>query len=129
MLAAAETKSERGLLPPTAFPRLVKLQHRPTTTTFSSISFSAFRQRLSIMCGISTVVVLSPPDKRQNGDSANQDGAQAETKQRLRDEMQESLDIIKHRGPDASGVWISEDERVGTASLDNTTEGSRNMTD
>lgn len=27
--------------------------------------------------------------------------------------MQESLNIIKHRGPDNSGVWISTDEKIG----------------
>lgn len=31
----------------------------------------------------------------------------------LETEMDESLEIIKHRGPDARGVWISPNGRVG----------------
>lgn len=72
------------------------------------------------MCGISTLVVLSHPNAEQNGDFFNNShhGGPEPTshpaKQRLQDEMHESLDIIKHRGPDASGVWVSDDERIGT---------------
>jgi asparagine synthase (glutamine-hydrolysing) len=31
----------------------------------------------------------------------------------LETEINDSLEIIKHRGPDARGVWISPDRRVG----------------
>lgn len=28
--------------------------------------------------------------------------------------VNESLDTIKHRGPDSNGQWISDNERIGT---------------
>ena len=31
----------------------------------------------------------------------------------LTNEIDDSLDIVKHRGPDARGQWISADGRVG----------------
>lgn len=69
------------------------------------------------MCGISTIVVL-PPSSTGNGEGSStehDDGRDvALNRQRLHDEMRESLETIKHRGPDASGVWISGDERIGT---------------
>lgn len=44
---------------------------------------------------------------------------------KLAKEVDESLDMIKHRGPDARGQWISGDKRVGpltflTCSLEST---------
>ena len=32
---------------------------------------------------------------------------------KLAKELDDSLDLIKHRGPDARGQWISPDKRVG----------------
>lgn len=86
------------------------------------------------MCGISTIVVL--PRSVHDGslkshDDAGRPDETSSTRQRLQSEMQESLNVIKHRGPDASGVWTSEDERIGTTSLDkkSPTKASRIMTD
>lgn len=69
------------------------------------------------MCGISTVVVLPRVARQRNDEHDDQNAAVGEqntTGQALREEMQTSLDIIKHRGPDASGIWISQNERIGT---------------
>jgi asparagine synthase (glutamine-hydrolysing) len=53
------------------------------------------------MCGITCAVALrghGPLDK---------------DRRRLGQTLEDSLDTIKHRGPDADGYWISEDCRVG----------------
>lgn len=64
------------------------------------------------MCGISCILALhgQAPQTEQltNGHTPS-----SERKQ-LSKELDESLDQIKHRGPDARGQWISEDNRVGT---------------
>lgn len=56
------------------------------------------------MCGISCVVAV---DKR---DEAN---GQSSTGKELQSELDASLEYIKHRGPDAKGIWTSDDQRVG----------------
>jgi asparagine synthase (glutamine-hydrolysing) len=60
------------------------------------------------MCGISAIVALP---YSQNGDPDHFDD------EALKKQMQESLDLIKHRGPDYSGIWISEDRRIGVVFL------------
>lgn len=55
------------------------------------------------MCGISAIVALAA--KTENGVPGN--------REKLTAQMQASLDMIKHRGPDSDGIWISEDERIG----------------
>jgi asparagine synthetase B (glutamine-hydrolysing) len=66
------------------------------------------------MCGISCVVTL-----RGNGAKANSYGArfQAEAYGRerhvLSQQMEKSLETIKHRGPDGRGYWFSDFNRVG----------------
>jgi asparagine synthetase B (glutamine-hydrolysing) len=50
------------------------------------------------MCGISAVLSLS-------------EGSICP--QALASQMNESLQLIKHRGPDARGQWLSSDYRVG----------------
>ncbi|KAL0489540.1 asparagine synthase [Acrasis kona] len=50
------------------------------------------------MCGISVVVSLDESSKK--------------TKSEINKELDASLDLIKHRGPDSRGIWISEDGRV-----------------
>lgn len=77
------------------------------------------------MCGISCIVLLPDPATGQDASHSEEDhGERTEetdsAKHRLHDEMQKSLEIIKHRGPDASGVWISEDERIGRVNMDRT---------
>ncbi|PVI02690.1 glutamine-hydrolyzing asparagine synthase [Periconia macrospinosa] len=56
------------------------------------------------MCGISVLVDLERRvDSRLAGDEA---------KCRMYEELDKSLDMIVHRGPDSRGIWISEDNRV-----------------
>lgn len=82
------------------------------------------------MCGISTIVVLRRPEAEQNGNLSNGihhdqlEPTPVPAKQLLHDEMQESLDIIKHRGPDASGVWVSDDERIGKMQVQHPSQSS-----
>jgi asparagine synthase (glutamine-hydrolysing) len=69
------------------------------------------------MCGISCVFGLkahSPePHQHQTNGYANGDAHMQERKKLLRD-LDQSLDKIKHRGPDSRGYWLSADNRVGT---------------
>lgn len=69
------------------------------------------------MCGISCVFGLkahSPePHQHQANGYANGDTHLQERKKLLHD-LDQSLDKIKHRGPDARGHWLSADNRVGT---------------
>lgn len=73
------------------------------------------------MCGISVVVALqgaSHKSKQSSGGPypANthavdlQYDAQAT---QIAKELDDSLDLIAHRGPDSRGQWISPDKRVG----------------
>lgn len=75
------------------------------------------------MCGISCVLALQ--NSRQhlhetgslpNGakDAAVNGGADRAT---VSKELDESLEMIKHRGPDSKGQWISSDGRVGPLTL------------
>jgi asparagine synthetase B (glutamine-hydrolysing) len=68
------------------------------------------------MCGISAVVSLSPrpldagvaggaPKSYTNGSN----GSNGSTTSKL----EQSLETIKHRGPDARSTWTSSDGRVG----------------
>lgn len=57
------------------------------------------------MCGISAFLSLS------EGASCPQ--ADTIYPQALANQMNESLQLIKHRGPDARGQWLSSDYRVG----------------
>lgn len=69
------------------------------------------------MCGISCVFGLkahSPqPHQQQPNGYTNGDTQAQERKMLLRD-LDQSLEKIKHRGPDSRGHWLSEDNRVGT---------------
>ena len=56
------------------------------------------------MCGISCTV--------QFGHNAR-DSGEAPTTPELEAEMEASLELIKHRGPDSRGIWISKDGAVG----------------
>lgn len=58
------------------------------------------------MCGITCAVAL-----RGHGPLAKECDELSKT-------LEESLNTIKHRGPDADGHWISEDCRVGTSRSD-----------
>lgn len=57
------------------------------------------------MCGISVVVTL---------DTKATSSKDSRYRAELKEKLGRSLDSIKHRGPDARGLWISENNRVGT---------------
>lgn len=68
------------------------------------------------MCGISCTLGVdghapahaSPSHNHVNGDTTDS------ARKKLFHSLDQSLDQIKHRGPDARGHWISQDNRVGT---------------
>ena len=77
------------------------------------------------MCGITASLTLQQPavangdvneyvnghaDGHTNGHINGHIKPRHET---LTKEIEESLEIVKHRGPDARGKWISSDGRVG----------------
>ena len=71
------------------------------------------------MCGISCILSLQnshhkipDPGRLPNGVEGVELNGDVEYNG-LAKEMDESLDTIKHRGPDARGQWISPDKRVG----------------
>ncbi|KAF6804434.1 asparagine synthase [Colletotrichum musicola] len=76
------------------------------------------------MCGISACITLQPGQhfhtEALNGYASDTSGvAEAQTNgntkttQGLKEELEKSLEAISHRGPDAQGVWVSEDGFVG----------------
>ncbi|KAK6389737.1 hypothetical protein LTR65_006219 [Meristemomyces frigidus] len=69
------------------------------------------------MCGISCILSLANDASHQHtrdlpngthGDAAKPNGK----RERLEEELKASLEQIRHRGPDATGTWISDDCRV-----------------
>ena len=64
----------------------------------------------SAMCGISAIIALADPP--QDGHRLRGD----EKEVVLTREMEDSLQLIKHRGPDFSGIWVSTDQRIGMTS-------------
>ncbi|KAI1628305.1 hypothetical protein EDD37DRAFT_304187 [Exophiala viscosa] len=54
------------------------------------------------MCGISCVVALEERTRRSN----------EQNKDKIKERLCESLEQIRHRGPDSTGTWISDDGRV-----------------
>lgn len=79
------------------------------------------------MCGFSTCILLSGPNTNGHGanglcngepNSSYQTEGEHHTSGLVKDLMtslKASVDIINHRGPDDSGIWISENEQVGLA--------------
>lgn len=65
------------------------------------------------MCGISAIVA---PTKTSDDDAAASP-QERDLRTKLHEQMQASLNNIKHRGPDSTGIWISSDERIGLISL------------
>lgn len=55
------------------------------------------------MCGISCIVALHEATRL----------AHQRDKKSIEDKLRKSLEQIRHRGPDSTGTWISEDGRVG----------------
>ena len=79
------------------------------------------------MCGISCILALDGRSHHAhtshtngtngthqvNGDTTAASHKNHARKQILHD-LDKSLDLIKHRGPDSRGHWLSKDNRVGT---------------
>ncbi|KAI0547808.1 asparagine synthase-domain-containing protein [Xylaria curta] len=67
------------------------------------------------MCGFSTCISLS--GSNLNGHSSNNlcHGETNGASQNLAADLKASVDLINHRGPDDSGIWISENGHVGLA--------------
>lgn len=74
------------------------------------------------MCGISCIVALEGQPRELkttsflNGIASASVNGGDETA-RLAKELDDSLELIKHRGPDSRGQWISPDKRVGPLSI------------
>jgi asparagine synthase (glutamine-hydrolysing) len=62
------------------------------------------------MCGISCIVALGERARRLN----------EQDKRNIEGRLNNSLEQIRHRGPDSTGTWISQDGRVGTYGPDPT---------
>lgn len=80
------------------------------------------------MCGITVIVALegqthqskkSPNGHLPNGiDTTNGINPKHDDyAAKLSKEIDDSLSVIDHRGPDSRGQWISDDKRVGPPSL------------
>lgn len=65
------------------------------------------------MCGISCVVALGECTRRPN----------EEDKKDTEGRLSKSLEQIRHRGPDSTGTWISQDGRVGRYGPDHHQDG------
>jgi asparagine synthase (glutamine-hydrolysing) len=57
------------------------------------------------MCGITCAIALSS--------NASGSGSEAERVQALEKELNASLTLIEHRGPDDRGIWTTPDARIG----------------
>lgn len=69
------------------------------------------------MCGISCVFGLAAnlPESHQYQSNGYSNGdTHLQERKKLLHDLDQSLDKIKHRGPDARGHWLSADNRVGT---------------
>jgi len=62
------------------------------------------------MCGISAVVSLSPEPLDAN---LTNGAPQNHSNGCIISKLEQSLELIKHRGPDARSTWTSPDGRVG----------------
>lgn len=78
------------------------------------------------MCGISVIVALHgqnqhlkpvSPQENDYTQSPHEHVNAKEAESRLAKELNDSLELIKHRGPDDRGQWISPDRRVGPRSI------------
>ena len=82
------------------------------------------------MCGITAVVTLArhqrtepidDPSRRPtdtNCDSSAEGNTSQARKERLAQQLTDSLGAIKHRGPDSQGQWVSNDGLIGTSPED-----------
>lgn len=70
------------------------------------------------MCGITVSIALGRRDPSQDisqgiGQANPTQGIITPNASSLERQLSKSLDLIAHRGPDAMGVWVSADERIG----------------
>lgn len=65
------------------------------------------------MCGFTACVAISSATRPCNGSAASTNGTTNTTN--LQSQLQDSVNLINHRGPDDSDVWISADQSVGLA--------------
>ena len=78
------------------------------------------------MCGITAVLSLANPHSWsgiashgpldtgcKEESEVHRSQSSNDVAESLEDQINNSLDIIKHRGPDSHGNWISDDGRVG----------------
>ncbi|KAK4964254.1 hypothetical protein LTR28_003906, partial [Elasticomyces elasticus] len=68
------------------------------------------------MCGISCILTLQNSSHEHADPGALPNGHDYQTngdadRSRLAKELDESLESIKHRGPDSRGQWISDNKR------------------
>lgn len=78
------------------------------------------------MCGISVIVALEGQthDLSQKANGSYPEGVDGvdihadKDAAKLAKELDESLNMIAHRGPDSRGQWISDDKRVGPLTYD-----------
>lgn len=61
------------------------------------------------MCGLTAFL-------SQNGYSESDANGQAQTYNTV-EALEASMEIVKHRGPDARGHWISDDSKVGRSMI------------
>jgi len=75
------------------------------------------------MCGITCIVALEGQTHEPKAASSLPNGIDSsavngdEGIAKLAKELDDSLELIKHRGPDSRGQWISPDKRVGPLSI------------
>ncbi|KAI8948812.1 glutamine-hydrolyzing asparagine synthase [Xylaria longipes] len=67
------------------------------------------------MCGFSTCISLSGSNLNGHSNNGLCHGETNGVAQDLAADLKASVDLINHRGPDDSGIWISEDGHVGLA--------------
>ena len=71
------------------------------------------------MCGISVIVALGQKNLKKGIDftSPPEGIVNSSHRRSVSENLDESLDLLVHRGPDSRGQWISGDGRVGTSPI------------
>ena len=72
------------------------------------------------MCGISVIVALDQKKNLKKGidvTSPPEGVVNGSHRRSVSEKLDESLDLLAHRGPDSRGQWVSEDGRVGTSPI------------
>ena len=71
------------------------------------------------MCGISVIVTLDQKNLKKgiNVTSPPEGVVNGSHRRSVSEKLDESLDLLAHRGPDSRGQWVSGDGRVGTSPI------------